>query len=130
MEDYQSNLRELALTTHHNAFRSQLNTFLESKNIGTHQTAYERIDNHIAKYYEDGYAYVDIELTIDLTKNTADIIQSYIDIDQMGEYFNQIINRLDSLISNFTVDNITYHIGEYVKPYNVYYLEATLRIKF
>lgn len=48
----------------------------------------------------------------------------------MDEYSNQITNRLELLISQFTVDNITYHIGEYVKPYNVYYLEATLRIKF
>lgn len=130
MVEYQTNLRELALTTHHNAFRSQLNTFLESKSVDTHKTAYEHIHNQIAKYYEDGYAYVDIELTIDLTKNTAEIIQSYINIDQMSEYSSQIINRLNPLISQFTVDNISYHIGEYVKPYNVYYLEANIRIKF
>lgn len=130
MEEYQTNLRDLALTTHINAFRSQLNTFLESKNAKTHESVYDRIHNQIAKYYEDGYAYVEIELTIDLTKNTAEIMQSYIDIDQMGEYSNIILSRLNPLISQFTVDNISYHIGEYVKPYNVYYLEATLRIKF
>ena len=127
--EYQTNLRTLALNTHINAFRSQLNTFLESKNADTRESAYEHIRNQIEKYYEDGYAYADIEITVDLTKNTAAIIQSYIDIDQMDEYSNQITNRLEPLISQFTVD-ITYHIGEYVKPYNVYYLEATLRIKF
>ena len=128
--EYQTNLRTLVLNTHINAFRSQLNTFLESKNADTRESAYEHIRNQIEKYYEDGYAYADIEITVDLTKNTAAIIQSYIDIDQMDEYSNQITNRLEPLISQFTVDNITYHIGEYVKPYNVYYLEATLRIKF
>ena len=38
--EYQTNLRTLALNTHINAFRSQLNTFLESKNADTRESAY------------------------------------------------------------------------------------------